>query len=151
MSAARLSQRHSLLHAEVDFLMSFLHLRKQAWSRTLVLCWAWAPSPIEPWMVGSPNARMVMTATIAAAIAKTCVIGLFSLNSKGCKDRTVQACRGIRVNPQACQVASGEHPQKDNVNADECLAGVPRRQIIRPSARPRRFLMPLPILVCSAE
>jgi len=36
-------------------------------------------------MVGSPNARMVMTATIAAAIAKTCVIGLFSLNSKAAK------------------------------------------------------------------
>jgi len=33
-------------------------------------------------MVGSPKARIVITATIAAEIARTCVIEFFSLNTK---------------------------------------------------------------------
>jgi hypothetical protein len=44
-------------------------------------------------MVGSPNARMVITATIAAEIARTCVISRFSLNSE---DASIGASKKAR-------------------------------------------------------
>ena len=44
-------------------------------------------------MVGSPNARMVITATIAAEMARTCVITRFSLNTEDASIGPVQEVR----------------------------------------------------------
>jgi hypothetical protein len=44
-------------------------------------------------MVGSPNARMVITATIAAEIARICVISCFSLNTEDASIRPSKQAR----------------------------------------------------------
>src|SRR6185295_3348438 len=45
------------------------------------------------WMVGSPNARMVITATIASEIARICVISCFSLNTEDASIRPSKQAR----------------------------------------------------------